>query len=92
MRAGGGGVPDNELLVGIAVEEDAAVAAVKHPAIESWRRGDMRDGDGSGDEADATALGGGGERPKVLQEAKDRSCSMECAKAVEEGWAADERR
>jgi hypothetical protein len=59
MRAGGGGVPDNELLVGIAVEEDAAVAAVKHPAIESWRRGDMRDGDGSGDEADATALGGG---------------------------------
>jgi hypothetical protein len=58
MRAGGGGVPDNELLVGIAVEEDAAVAAVKHPAIESWRRGDMRDGDGSGDEADATALGG----------------------------------
>jgi hypothetical protein len=41
----------------------------------------MRDGDGSGDE-----------HPKVLQEAKDRSCSMECAKAVEEGWAADERR
>jgi hypothetical protein len=35
MRAVGGGVPDNELHVGIAVEEDAAVAAVKHPAMES---------------------------------------------------------
>jgi hypothetical protein len=35
MRAAGGGDPDNELLVGIAVEEDAAVAAVKHPAMES---------------------------------------------------------
>jgi hypothetical protein len=49
----------------------------------------MHDGDRSGDEADATAWGEA-ERPKVLEEAKDESCSIECAKAVEEGGAADE--
>jgi hypothetical protein len=89
LRAAGDGVPDNELLVGIVVEEDAAVAAVKHPAMEAWRHGDTRGGDGSGDETD-TPIWGAAEHPKVLEEAKDGRCSMECAKAVEEGGAADE--
>jgi hypothetical protein len=62
--------------------------AVKHQAMEAWRRGDTRGGDGSGDEADAPAWGVA-ERLKVLEEAKDGRCSMECAKAVEEGGSAD---
>ena len=81
------GVPDKELPVRIAVEEDATVAAVQDPVREAWRQGDTRGGAGSGDEADAPACG---ERPKVLEEAKHGRCSMECAKAVEESGAANE--
>jgi hypothetical protein len=65
------------------------VAAVEHPVLDAWRRGDTRGGAGSGDEADAPACGAA-ERPKVLEEAKHGRCSMECAKAVEESGAANE--
>lgn len=65
------------------------MAAVEHPAEEARRRGDTHGGTGRRDEADALALDWeAAECPNVLEEAKHGRCSMECAKAVEEGRAA----
>lgn len=65
------------------------MAAVEHPArpvLVFFKRGEPRGWIGDGDEADATA----GAIADVLVEAEHGGCSMECAKADEEGGVADE--
>jgi hypothetical protein len=84
-RCGSHGIPDEERLVGVVVDEDAAMAAVEHPAhpvLEVLRRGEPRGWSGDGEEADQPV--------DVLVEAEHGDCSMECAEADDEGGVADE--
>lgn len=78
-------VPDNELLVGVVHEEDAAVATVEHvPIPEDTQLRELLGGAGGWDELDVPAGIG------VLKYAKHGRCSMECAKAGQEVGPADE--